>query len=158
MVTGDDLVAVHLHGLPLAVHARSAEHSAELQREFALLLAQAEDEREGHSVPARLLTLIEELTARFSGFTSETAAELDRALASGGDEIDLVYRVPRDLGPAVIRLSELLDDADAYCEAGDHLLTLKTPEELVRYRRWFLDQFVAQAAGAEPVRWADYSG
>lgn len=153
-----ELVTIRILGLPLAVHARASEHGAELRREFALLVAQTDDGEHRHSVPAQLLSLIEELDTRFGAFTAATSATLDAALASAEGEIDLVYEVPRDAGPALVRLGELLDEADRYCEAGEHLLTLKTPDDLVRYRRWFLAQFVGQAGGGEPVRWADYAG
>ena len=40
---------------------------------------------------------------------------------------------------------------------GELLLTLATPAKLVTYRRWFLDQFVSQAAGGPPVWWVEFA-
>jgi hypothetical protein len=50
----------------------------------------------------------------------------------------------------------MLDEADEYCRRGEHLLTLETPPELVRFRRWYLQEFVNQIAGAAPEPWPDY--
>ena len=48
----------------------------------------------------------------------------------------------------------MLDEADESCTRGDHLLTLATPEEL-RFRCWFIGEFVAQINGAPPTPWPD---
>jgi hypothetical protein len=50
----------------------------------------------------------------------------------------------------------MLDEADEYCRQGKHLLTLASDDELVRFRWWFLDQIIDQAAGKPPVAWPDY--
>ena len=149
----DALVTVRLLGLPVAVHARSQEHSDELMREFTYLRAQSID-AEAPTVPGKLLDLVDELTGRYSGFTAGSQAELDDAIAAGRESIDLEYRVPADVGPACVHLGELLDAADDYCRDGDVLLTLATPDEIVAYRRWYLDEFVRQAAGEPPRPWS----
>jgi hypothetical protein len=153
-VDENGLVTVRLVGLPVKVHVQSSEHGDELMREFTYLRAQSADQ-DAPSVPARLLDLVDELTGQFSGFTAGTQAELDEAAASGADTIDLEYRVPVSVGPACVHLADLLEEADRYCQEGEHLLTLATPDELVRYRQWFLDEFVRQAAGEQPRPWAD---
>lgn len=149
-----ELVEVVLRELPIEVHRRTSEHSDELQREFALLLASSDA---GLDVPARLLQLVEELGARYRGFTAGTQDELIDALDRGDVSIDLVYRVPRDVREATIHLGGLLDEADDYCRAGE-LLTLATPPEAVRYRRWFLSEFVRQIDGEPPTPWPAYQG
>ena len=50
-------------------------------------------------------------------------------------------------------LGDLLDEADAYCAGGQHLLMLATPDDLLAYRRWYLGEFTRQAEGASPVPW-----
>jgi hypothetical protein len=151
---GDDdgLVTVRLIDLPVALHAQASEHSDELMREFTYLRAQSVDP-DAPNVPSRLLDLVDELTGDYSGFTVGTQAELDGAIAEQRASIDLEYRVPSSVGPACVHLGELLDAADRYCREGEHLLTLATPDELVAYRRWFLEEFIRQAAGQAPRPW-----
>lgn len=55
-------------------------------------------------------------------------------------------------------LGAMLDEADEFCRQGKHLLTLAADEELVRFRRWYLAQFIDQAEGKPPVAWPDYQG
>jgi hypothetical protein len=52
----------------------------------------------------------------------------------------------------------MLDEADEYCRSGQHLLTLAADDEIVRFRHWYLEQFIAQIAGEQPVAWPDYDG
>ena len=158
MTAADDLVDVHVVRLPVSVWARAQEQSDALIREFALISSEVLNASSGHHVPSRLLTLVQELTAGYSGFTGDQEAELYAAADRGVEEIDLHYRVPRAAGPAAQALGRLLDEADEYCRAGQHLLTLASSDELVRFRWWFLDQFVDQPAGAPPVAWSDYAG
>jgi anti-anti-sigma factor len=144
------LVTVRIVGLPLDVHRRASQQIESLRREFALINAAEGDES---SVPARLISLMEELTTRFAPFTVGTTTRLAAALASGARTIDLEYEVPPDVAGAVTRLGELLDEADEYCRAGEHLLTLASTDDAVLYRRWFLDEFVRQADGSDPTPW-----
>jgi anti-anti-sigma factor len=152
-VTGEtehDVVEVVLLGLPLDAHRHAAQHGAALMREFALLAAaDASDD----SVPTRLVALSQELSSRFAGFTAGTDTELEAALTAGRATIDLHYQVPHDAAPASTRLSELLDEADEFCRAGAHLLTLATPPDALLYRRWFLGEFVRQLSGEKPMSW-----
>jgi hypothetical protein len=149
-----ELVTVRIVGLPVPLHVRTAEHTDELMREFTYLRAQSDDPS-APTVPARLLDLVEELGGRYSGFTAGTQAELEAAIAEGRPTVDLAYQVPRDVAPASSHLRDLLDAADDFCREGEHLLTLASPDDVVAYRRWFLDEFVRQAAGGEPPRpWA----
>ncbi len=49
-----------------------------------------------------------------------------------------------------------MDEADDYCRAGQHLLTLVTPPEALAFRRWYLGEFVRQIAGEQPRPWTDW--
>jgi hypothetical protein len=145
-----DLIEVRLLALPLELHNRVREHSEELQREFALI-------HHGRShtdseVPSRLLDLVADLRARFAAFSSDTYAEMDAALARGEKRRDVTFVVPRAAGPAAVAVRAMFDEADEFCRSGE-LLTLATPEELVAYRRWFLDEFTRQAQGHPPRPW-----
>lgn len=146
-------VEVRLLGLPLDVYQRAAEHSAELQREFALILER--DPSEDVRPPGRLLSLIQQLNARFGVFGGTARAQLEAALGEAGAAVDLSFTVPSAMGPAVAELGGLFDEADAYCRAGE-LLTLATPPEALAFRRWFFGQIVDQSAGAQPTSWVSW--
>jgi len=150
--TGDaGLVDVRIVGLPLAIHRRAAEHYDELLREFALLVGAEPDSLQ--SVPSRLVALGEELTGRFSGFTTEPESALDAALASDAETVDLVYRMPPEVGEASAKLDALFDEAEEFCRTGADRLTLAAAPDDLAYRRWFLWEFVDQVAGRAPRAW-----
>lgn len=153
MSTDSDLklVDVRLIGFPIPTFQRAQEHSDALMREFSLILLS-----EDHDVPRRLLRLIQELSNEYTHMTVETDRTRDEAVERGDESVDLTYRVPAQVGPAARHLGELYDEADDYCRSGEHLLTMASTPEVVRFRRWFLDQFVDQAAGRPPVAWRDY--
>jgi hypothetical protein len=153
VVADDELKTVLLLGLPVPLHVRTSEHTDELMREFTFLRAQSDDP-EAPSVPARLLDLVDDLSGRYSGFTAGTQAELDTAIDEGKPVVDLEYRVPADVAEACVHLRDSLDAADEFCRQGQHLLTLASPDDVVTYRRWFLDEFVRQVEGADPLPWS----
>lgn len=155
MTTGGDvgLVDVHLIGFPIQTFQRSQEHSDALMREFSLILLS-----EDHDVPRRLLALSQELSEQYSQMTLETDRKRDAAVARGDASVDLTYSVPPQVADAARHLGELYDEADVYCRSGEHLLTMATPPDALRFRRWFLDQFIHQTKGDPPVAWSDYAG
>jgi len=143
-------IEVRLLALPVDVHVRTATHLDALNREFELIRRAAPEAR---SAPHRLQALVDRLHADFGGVADEPTAELQAAIERGDARIDLTYRVPENLGTAVQALGDILEEVDDYCRAGDHLLSLVTPEESLRYRRWFLGEFVRQVAGEPPSPW-----
>lgn len=146
-------VTVRLLNLPLDLHVRSAEHSADLQREFVLIHERMQATGEPPSVPHRFVELVDTLSARYADLGREQEEELEAAVARGERSIDLTFRVPAHTADAVGTIGELLDDADEYCRQGRHLLTLATPPDLIAYRRWYLDEFARQIAGEPPRPW-----
>ena len=124
-----------------------------LNREFELI---RRSEQDTSIVPHRLQSLIDELDGRFGGFGDEPSAALAAAVERGDKSIDLTYRLPAPVGEAARLLGELLDEADTYCRAGEHLLTLVTPPECLRYRHWFLREFERQVQGLEPMPWTAF--
>ena len=156
MTDPDRLVDVELLQLPVPLWNRSQQLFDELMREFALASSQADDGDE-HHVPSRLTRLIDDLTVRFSGGSTAQEEALHAAAAAGQPVIDrLVFTVPAAAAPASIELGEMLDAADQYCREGKHLLTLAAPDDVVRFRRWYLDAFVSQIDGAPAVPWPEY--
>lgn len=148
---------VHLLRLPVAVHAQAQEHGAELLREMYLLSLQLGQE-DAHHVPVRLTELVDVLGNQFGGLATAQELRLEAAIADGLAEMDLTYNLPVEAGAAWSTLGALLDEADEFCLQGQHLLTLATPEPSVRYRRWYLGEFIDQLAGKAPTSWPDYVG
>lgn len=147
------LAEVRIVGLPLDVYKIAAEHFDELKREFALLRAEAET---ADSIPNKLVTVSDQLTTRYSGFTTTPNDVRDKALRRGDATVDLVYSVPLSVKEACVELEKLLDEADEFCRRGQHLLTLAAPPEVADFRRWFLDEFVNQIGGEAPMSWEEY--
>ncbi|HEU5035256.1 MAG TPA: hypothetical protein VFT62_10950 [Mycobacteriales bacterium] len=158
MTEHPDLVRVELLGLPVPLWQRSQEHTDELIREFTLIASERRyGDSEQHAVPHRLIALIDDLTTQYSGFSEANEQQLVEAAARGSESLDLVYVLPPAAGQAAEHLGQLLDEADEYCRRGQHLLTLATPEDQAAFRRWFLEEFPRQIAGAEPRPWTAYS-
>jgi hypothetical protein len=153
-----ELVSIPVLRIPVAIWARTQEHIDELLREFTLIAAQLRDHRENPDVPVRLIELVKHLTDEYGGLNTDQENRLADAAQEGLGELDLVYHVPPEATEACIRLQDMLDEADAYCTQGEHLLTLATPPELNRFRRWFLDEFINQLNGAPPTPFPEYQG
>ncbi len=153
----DGLVTVELRDLPVPVQARMQEHSDELVRELTLMAERLRQEGDTGGLPVRLVELMTTLTSEYSMFTVEQEQQLADAMRAGLERIDLTYRIPPAAAGAAEDMAAVLAEADDYCRAGKHLLTLATPSELVAYRTWFLEQFVDQIAGRPPVSWPEYA-
>jgi hypothetical protein len=156
-VNDTDLVEVHMRQVPVKLWSRSQEQHDALMREFALMSVPAEEGEKARHVPSRLIELIDTLTADFEGVSTAQEQELYAAAEAGVESLDQVYRVPAAAAEASRALGAMLDEADEYCRQGQHLLTLAPDEELVRFRWWYLDQFIDQTAGKPPVAWPDYT-
>jgi hypothetical protein len=143
---------VQLVGLPVELWLRAREHAEELQREFALIA-----HGESDNLPARLVTVISELRTRFQAFTATIDSAIEEAAARGETRIDVAFDVPEAARDAADEAETLLDEADEYCRRGN-LLTLATPDDLLAFRRWYLDEFRAQIAGADPTPWDEWEG
>lgn len=147
-------VAVRLLSFPLPVFDRAREHMDGVMRELTFI-AQSRREAGEHGVPERLLALVDELVERYAGLNSAPELERDEALERGDESIDLVFEVPPDVAPVTRHLGDLLDEVDRFCAEGEHLLSLVTPVEALRFRRWYLGEFVRQVHDGQPQPWAD---
>ncbi len=150
-VMTDGVITVRLVGLPVPIHVRASEHMEALSREFQII---RRSNPSTDSVPERLHALVEALDGQFAAFTAQPMDQLRLAIEADDPSVDLEFHLPGTAGDAAARLRALLDEADVYCRAGQHLLTLATPSDAVAYRRWFLDEFTHQVAGRPPVPWA----
>ena len=156
-VSSEELVTVHVLGLPTGLQSEAQQHNDEITRELMLVAEQMRQKGDAEGLPVRFVELVSSLSGRYAMFTAEQEAQLSAAIAAGDPTVDLTYTVPASAAAAAGELGRILDEVDEFCRQGQLLLTLATPAPLVAYRRWFLDQFVDQAAGAPPVTWADYS-
>lgn len=146
---------VQLLKVPIPVHAQAQEHGAELMREMYLMAQQLKQGGSEH-VPVRLVALVDALGTQFAGLTTDQDLRIEAAIDADLDEIDLTYRLPIEAAAAARELGDLLDEADRFCREGQHLLTLATPDGSVRYRRWYLGEFIGQLGGQPPMAWPDY--
>ncbi|MCU1490730.1 MAG: putative sensor protein [Acidimicrobiaceae bacterium] len=147
-----ELVPVRILGLPVAVYLSAREHNDALLREFRYLLPEHDPRRGASEVPARLVTLAEEVRTRFAREGGAMRSQVEAAVAAGRLTVDLELSVPRQGWEALTRLTALLVEADRYCERGE-LLTLATSDELRRFRTWYAAQIAAQMSGEPPTPW-----
>jgi hypothetical protein len=150
-----ELVEVRLIDLPTRLWAKNQEHIDGVLREFAHI-AHSEAQEPG-ATPARLLALVESVQGRYGRFAAAPRQEISDALSRGRSTVDVTYRVPVDAADAAGALDALLDEADEFCRAGA-LLSLASPPEVIRYRRWLLREFRRQIAGEPPTPWAEGLG
>jgi hypothetical protein len=147
-----ELVQVRLLNFPLRLFVQAREHHDELLREFALLALRPPVDRPGHTVPHRLLELVDILGRQYGASSERTDAARDAAIERGEIAADLTYALPVTAGAAVRTLHQLMEEADAFCVAEELLTLAATPLER-RFRVWYIQQFVSQLEGAEPVPW-----
>lgn len=152
-MTDKDLVEVLVPRVPVEAWKRSSAHQDAIKREFDIMMADLPD----GSVPHQLTDLIKRFRERFSGYSDPTWEDMYAAAERGDQEVSLVFKVPRETSAAAVQLEEMLEKVDDYCRAGEDLLSLATPPELVSFRRWFLGEFVRQIDhGLPPMTWDQY--
>ncbi|WP_459644066.1 ATP-binding protein [Kineococcus sp. NUM-3379] len=152
MVDDAALAEVRLLGLPVALRARFVRHTEGLLRELSLVQIGAQQALDA-SLPRRLLELADEVRTTYAPFQARPAAELEAAEAAGLESCDLTYTLPREAGGFLRHLSAVLEEADEFCRAETHLLTLPPPPDVVAYRRWVFGEFTRQLAGEPPQPW-----
>ncbi len=143
---------LELLNFPVDRFQRALQHAAAVQRELDVL--RVEGERVGH-IPRRSDEVIADLDTRFTGYRA-TMDILDGLVAQGTDHADVMIPVlgePEERASAIEALADLLDEMDAYCQAGDQLLTVVTPPDLREFRAWLFGQVIGQLRGAAPSPW-----
>ena len=148
-----DVREVRLVGLPVPLWESTSQHTDELLREFALMAAGRASGTVEDDVPGRLTALITALQAQYGAGADEREEPLRAAAAAGRATLDLSFPLPVAAADAAADLDRMLDEADEYCAQGRHLLTLASPPEVVRFRRWYLSEVTAQLGGADPTPW-----
>ncbi|MBI2242899.1 MAG: ATP-binding protein [Nocardioides sp.] len=140
-----DELRIELRGVPLRTFVEFQRHYRELRREVRLLALAHE-----HEYP-----LAKDLSELFGSLERDLregigADQIDRALESGDAATDLHVAMPRETAATIGRFIELLDLADAFCREERLLSLARTPEQQ-GFQRWFLTEFVRQAAGEPPL-------
>jgi anti-anti-sigma factor len=151
-MTSSPLVRIHLLSFPVDLWHQAAAHQEAIQREFDILKGGLPVE----SVPSRLMDFILSIRIRFAGLGDPMWQTAREALEDGVDSVDLDIEVPIAVAGVCTELKRILKEVDEYCRAGEHLLTLVTPDEQVEFREWFLDEFVRQIHGEPPTEWESY--
>jgi anti-sigma regulatory factor (Ser/Thr protein kinase) len=131
-------------GVPVDVYLAMQEHNDALFRELELLAIEHDAGPEGAPAEPRLRELARELLGselrELRDAHREAVAE---AQAKGQTTVDLRARASAEVVPMTRAFVELLDEADAYCQAGV-LLTTPPDPPVTALRHWFVEQFAAQ--------------
>ncbi len=157
MVSTDDApVTVRLLRAPVALWAESEIYYSDMMREFEIVLI-ASREPGGIRLPPALVEVMEQLTGRFASARATPRPERDAAEAAGAEFVDVVYQVPRSAGADVGELGRLLIEADEMARSS-RLLTLTASPQTWAFNRWYVEEFVRQAAGGQPRPWPEAAG
>jgi serine phosphatase RsbU (regulator of sigma subunit)/anti-sigma regulatory factor (Ser/Thr protein kinase) len=133
---------VVLGEVPTDLLIAAKSHVDNLVREFALA---ASGERSGMSaeVVPHLRALIDTVSHRFSEARESIKRQALAALAAGAEHTRLELDLGADAADAGEDYLEALDSIDAFCRAA-RLLTLETPPQHRVFRRWYVEELVAQ--------------
>ena len=150
----EDLFELRLLQVPLALRERSRQHGADLLREMELISLGRAAGTTHHELPQRLLELAEELERVYGPYVGANTDDLDAALDRGDDTMtEVVYHLPRSSLALVQHVDDILREVDDYLRAGQELLTLAPPADVVAYRGWVSSEIRRQAAGEPPTPW-----
>lgn len=151
VATGD--VDVILLGVPTATCRAAFGQREALVRELTLIAF--DPDNASPDVPARVVETVAAVLGVYNAQLELALRQLDAAERAGLETFDLRVTLPPGAGEAAQALEAVFDEADDYCRGGA-LLTLAAPEEVTRFRRWYLGEIVRQAGGAAPVTWAEW--
>jgi hypothetical protein len=129
---------------------RTNAHYDALYREFRLISEL--DPSHLQAVPGHLLGLIDRLGTSLMGFGRSVEETWDEAVRKDRNRVDLRFRFPAEAGPGVTWYSQLLDEADDYCQRAE-LLTVAPTDEALAVRRWVFGQVACQCEGEAPTPW-----
>jgi anti-anti-sigma factor len=152
-VIQDEMVQVHLLQVPVELWRQARAHQDAVRREMDLLRAS----EPADSVPHRLMSLVEDFDARFGELSDRSWGDFEAAVEDGGEAADLTIEIPAPAVAAARAMAAMMAEVDEFCRAGDHLMTLATPPELVALREWVLGELTHQVdQGGEPSPWPDH--
>lgn len=151
-----DLRSVVLRQYPVGVGVAAKQHNDELVREFTIIAGGRAEGSSTPELPERLVSIMDTIRRQYGAGLEDRDARLFAAADAGIEHIDIEMRLPVAAADAARALGALLDEVDEFCRNGQHLLTMATPAPLLRFRRWYFDEVIAQLAGAEPTPWPEH--
>lgn len=143
----EDGVDVVVVDVPLKLYVGFQTHFRELRREVRLLaLAHAAD-----------YPLADDLSELFTALETELRdgvglTEFLEPPPDGAASADLTVHMPRAAATTLRDFLSLLDLADVFCRE-ERLLSLARTDEQRDFQRWFLGEYIRQAAGEKPMPW-----
>ncbi|HWE67151.1 MAG TPA: ATP-binding protein [Acidimicrobiales bacterium] len=149
-----DGTPIALLDAPVQEMIRTNAHYDAIYREFRLISEL--DPSHLQAVPGHLLSLIDHLGTSLMGFGRSVEETWEKALRENQDRVDLHFRFPAAAGPGVAWYSQLLDQADEYCQRAE-LLTVAPTDESRAVRRWVFGQVAGQCQGEPPIPWSRVS-
>lgn len=145
----EDPVEVRVLGVPLRLYVGFQQHFRELRREVRLLaIAHQSDYPLAKSLSDLFGTLERQLRDGIG------LSDVEGALAQQAEIADLSVRMPREAATTLRSFVDLLDVADEFCRQ-ERLLSLARSDEQREFQRWFLGEYIRQAAGALPQPWVE---
>lgn len=143
----DQVVTIAFQNMPVELFSHLRLHFNELGRELRLL-AMSDPERYPIAVEfADVYLQVEQERRQVTGIE-----DLDRAMEEGRETVDLSYGTPPSSARTMSRINDLLDQIyESF--ADESLLAVRPAEEVLRLQRWYLGEFVQQAAGEAPHPW-----
>ena len=153
------MVDVQVLALPLDVYLEAEQHNDAIVRELTLIVQSAGSAGSagsaasaGSEVPRRLLELAHEVREAFSPTSDSLREQVEEAISTGRETLDIHVAVPRHGWEALLGLADWLDEVDRYCVQGE-LLTLESSPRLRRFRAWYARQVADQMKGLPPTPW-----
>lgn len=141
---------VRMPGCPVRLGIRIDQHLDDLVRELQLI------ETGGASPTRDVARLIDSLVSPRAYARHMGRRIGQEGLAAGLDHVDIEMTMPRAAAPDLLRLFEIVAEADRLCRE-QHLLTLASTPEMVALRTWFTESMVGQLEhDAEPVTYDDW--
>ena len=143
-----DYLTVVFDDMPVRLLADFRRHYREVRRELRLLALAHEDDYPVAKSLTQLFHRVDEMSRLMFGLPA-----LESAMADGVERADIVLHIPPGSAETMAQLLELLELADEFCRA-QRLLTLAATTQQFELQRWYLGEYVRQARGEPPLRWA----
>ena len=143
-------VLVRLGAVPTDLLLAAKAHVDDLIREFALAAAGAQAGATTE-IPQHLTQLLEAVVGRFAEPRRMIKRQALAAANAGQEYVTLEMSLTPDAADAAEEYLRALDEIDAYCRAA-RLLTLETAPRHRLFRRWYVEELVAQLRAAAAGR------
>jgi anti-sigma regulatory factor (Ser/Thr protein kinase) len=137
-------VVVQFRDVSVSGYLALQEHNDALHRDVDLILI-GSDEGLTSTVPEDLLRLLHEMRNRFAPPIIGHRRAVEAAAAAGKATVDLEGQASAAVVESSDAYVKLLERIEAYAGSG-FLLIARPPDEIVRLRRWFVEQVAAQTS------------